>query len=99
MEVLFDDGYWPACLWLSLTYPPVQNQTLTSFEITTDSTEPARSPHAKWDEIGEVFIRELDFATVHLKLNTAEKETREDVIAAASIDMNVFLENCLVRPT
>jgi hypothetical protein len=34
------------------------------------STEPARSPHAVWDEIGEAVIRELDYSHVILKLNT-----------------------------
>ncbi|KAL8287656.1 hypothetical protein RQP46_003514 [Phenoliferia psychrophenolica] len=76
LEVLFDDGYWPAY-----------------------STAPARSPHAVWDEIGESFIRELDYSQIILKLNTAEKETREDIVASKTIDMNEFLEACLDKPT
>lgn len=36
----------------------------------SDSTEPARSPHAVWDEIGEAVIRELDYSHIILKLNT-----------------------------
>ncbi|KAI5478145.1 hypothetical protein MNV49_005409 [Pseudohyphozyma bogoriensis] len=64
----------------------------------TYSTEPARSTHAVFDEIGESFIRELDYSQVIIKLNTAEKETREDVIASSTIDMNHFLEMCLDKP-
>lgn len=36
----------------------------------SDSTEPARSPHAVWDEIGEAVIRELDYSHIIFKLNT-----------------------------
>ncbi|GAA5974459.1 hypothetical protein JCM11641_003227 [Rhodosporidiobolus odoratus] len=75
LEVLFDDGYWPAF-----------------------STEASRSTHNTWDEIGEVLIRELDFSQIHLALNTAEKDTRSDIIAQTSIDMNQFLEQALDRP-
>ncbi|KAM0750754.1 tricalbin [Meredithblackwellia eburnea MCA 4105] len=75
LEVLFDDGYWPAY-----------------------STEPARSPHAVWDEIGECFIRELDVSQIIFKLNLAEKETREDIIATKTVDMNQFLEMALDKP-
>ncbi|GAA6019595.1 hypothetical protein JCM10207_006938 [Rhodosporidiobolus poonsookiae] len=74
LEVLFDDGYWPAF-----------------------STEASRSTHNTWDEIGEVLIRELDFSQIHLQLNTAEKDTRADVIATTTIDMNHFLEQSLDR--
>ncbi|GAA5849255.1 hypothetical protein JCM8547_006494 [Rhodosporidiobolus lusitaniae] len=62
------------------------------------STEPSRSTHNTWDEIGEVLIRELDFSQIHLSLNTAEKDTRADIIATTTIDMNTFLEQALDRP-
>jgi len=61
----------------------------------TYSTEPARSNHAVWDEIGETFVRELDFSQVILKLNTADKETSEDIVGQVTIDANEFLERCL----
>ncbi|KAK4700199.1 hypothetical protein P7C70_g6053, partial [Phenoliferia sp. Uapishka_3] len=64
----------------------------------THSTEPARSPHAVWDEIGESFIRELDYSQIILKLNMAEKETHEDIVASKTIDMNEFLEAALDKP-
>ncbi|KDE05686.1 hypothetical protein MVLG_03920 [Microbotryum lychnidis-dioicae p1A1 Lamole] len=72
LEVLFDDGYWPAY-----------------------SSEPARSTHAVWDEIGEAVIRELNFSNMILKLNAAEKETREDIVASATIPVYQFLTSCL----
>ncbi|GAA5948387.1 hypothetical protein JCM10213_004407 [Rhodosporidiobolus nylandii] len=75
LEVLFDDGYWPAF-----------------------STEAARSTHVTFDEIGETVIRELDFSQIHLALNTAEKDTRTDIIAQTTVDMNQFLEQALDRP-
>lgn len=72
MEVLFDDGYWPAY-----------------------STEPARSHNTTWDEISEIVVRELDFSMITFQLNSAEKETREDVIAQATVDLPSFLEDAL----
>ncbi|GAA6050737.1 hypothetical protein JCM3770_006601 [Rhodotorula araucariae] len=75
LEVLFDDGYWPAF-----------------------STERSRSTHNTWDEIGEALIRELDFSQVILKLNDSEKDTREDIIASLTVDLNVFLEETLDKP-
>lgn len=72
LEVLFDDGYWPAY-----------------------STEPSRSHNTTWDEIGEIVVRELDFSMITFQLNTAEKETREDVIAQATMDLPSLLEDAL----
>lgn len=66
--------------------------------IFLDSTEHARSTKAVWDEIGEAFIRELDYSQIILKLNTAEKDTREEIIASHTMDMNAFLEACLDKP-
>ncbi|GAA5871970.1 hypothetical protein JCM16303_000930 [Sporobolomyces ruberrimus] len=72
LEVLFDDGYWPAY-----------------------STEPSRSHNTTWDEIGEIVVRELDFSQITFQLNTAEKETREDVVARTTFDLPGFLEDAL----
>jgi hypothetical protein len=86
LEVLFDDGELlrsSSCL-LSLTLARLQDtgllvrlqlvglrldRTLT-VTFFADSTEPARSTHAVWDEIGEAVIRELDYSHIVLKLNT-----------------------------
>ncbi|KAK4049600.1 Tricalbin-2 [Microbotryomycetes sp. JL201] len=75
LEVLFDDGYWPAY-----------------------STEPARSTHAVWDEIGEAVIREKQWSRIIFKLNEAEKETREDILASLTMDVDTFLDACLDKP-
>ncbi|KAM0786716.1 hypothetical protein ACM66B_002158 [Microbotryomycetes sp. NB124-2] len=75
LEVLFDDGYWPAY-----------------------STEPARSTHAVWDEIGEAVIREKQWSRIIFKLNEAEKETREDILSSLTMDVDAFLEACLDKP-
>ncbi|GAA5905720.1 hypothetical protein JCM8208_000876 [Rhodotorula glutinis] len=75
LEVLFDDGYWPAF-----------------------STERSRSTHNTWDEVGEALIRELDFSRIILKLNDSEKDTREDIVASLTVDLNEFLEKTLDKP-
>ncbi|KAG0147448.1 hypothetical protein CROQUDRAFT_42936 [Cronartium quercuum f. sp. fusiforme G11] len=62
------------------------------------STEPSKSVNAKWDETGECFIRELDWSRCILKLNVAEKETREEVYAQYSCSLKDFLEDCLEGP-
>lgn len=60
------------------------------------STEVARSVHQTWDEVGEVFIRELGYSRIILRLNEAEKETREDIQADFRTSLSEFLEQCLV---
>lgn len=87
--------YWPTCT--RTIFDRTSNSANIFLLSFADSTEHARSPKAVWDEIGEAFIRELDYSQIILKLNTAEKDTREDIIASHSMDMNAFLEACLVR--
>jgi hypothetical protein len=60
------------------------------------STEVARTTHQTWDEVGETFIRELGYSRIVLRLNEAEKESREDVQAEFRTSLNEFLEECLV---
>lgn len=43
-------------------------------------------------------IRELDFSRIILKLNAADKDSSEQIIASTTLDMNVFLEAALVGP-
>ncbi|PLW09166.1 hypothetical protein PCASD_23053 [Puccinia coronata f. sp. avenae] len=62
------------------------------------STEPSKSTHAKWDETGESFIRELDWSRCILKLNVADKDTREEVYAEYTSDLKDFLNDCLDGP-
>jgi hypothetical protein len=65
--------------------------------LRADATEAARSEHAKWDEVGEAFVKELDFTHVLLKLNSAEKDTQDEVYADMRIDLRSFLEASMVR--
>ncbi|EPQ61056.1 tricalbin [Gloeophyllum trabeum ATCC 11539] len=76
LEVLLDDGYWPAF-----------------------STIKARSTHAKWEHVGEGFIKELDFGRVWLRLNEADEGDKDDVIAEWKTDAKPFLEQALNGPT
>lgn len=62
------------------------------------STEPSKSTNAKWDETGECFIRELDWSRCILKLNSADKDTREEVYAQYSCSLKDFLDSCLEAP-
>lgn len=87
-----DDGYWPACETVAAA--DASQALLTRAD--TDSTEPSRSTKARWDETGEGFIRELDWSQIILKLNTAEKETREEVYAQYTASLRSFLDDCLV---
>lgn len=61
------------------------------------STEVSRSTHAVFDQIGEAFVREKEMATIAIKLNTAEKDSREEIIASYTVELVDFLDTCLVR--
>jgi Ca2+-dependent lipid-binding protein len=71
LEVLFDDGYWPAYV-----------------------SEPARSTHARWDQVGEGFVRELEFGRTILRIN-ASNDGDEDIVAECKMDTHEFLEASL----
>lgn len=60
------------------------------------STEVARTNNQTWDEVGESFIRELGYSRIILRLNEAEKESREDIQAAFRTSLSEFLDQCLV---
>ncbi|KAN0064038.1 Tricalbin-2 [Thecaphora frezii] len=70
LEVLFDDGYWPAYV-----------------------TEPARTAHCTWDEVGESTVRELDWSRFLLKLRTGDDD--DDVFAEFSANTKDVLEKTL----
>lgn len=74
LEVLLDDGYWPAV-----------------------ATPKSRSPHARFDFVGEGFVKELDFGRVWLRLNEDDDGERENIIAEFKLDAKAFLEQALVR--
>lgn len=63
-------------------------------------TPKARSTDAKWDMIGEGFIKELDFGRVWLRLNENDDGEKESIVAEYKGDAKEFLERALVsRPT
>ncbi|KAH7345115.1 tricalbin [Rhizoctonia solani] len=61
-------------------------------------TEKARSTQAHWDQVGEGFIKELDFGRVWLRLNENDEGEKEDIIAELKIDAKQFLEEALAGP-
>ncbi|CAE6385055.1 unnamed protein product [Rhizoctonia solani] len=62
------------------------------------ATEKARSTQAHWDQVGEGFIKELDFGRVWLRLNENDEGEKEDIIADFKLDAKQFLEEALAGP-
>ncbi|CAE7115005.1 unnamed protein product [Rhizoctonia solani] len=60
-------------------------------------TEKARSTQAHWDQVGEGFIKELDFGRVWLRLNENDEGEKEDIIAELKLDAKHFLEQALAN--
>ncbi|TFK25271.1 hypothetical protein FA15DRAFT_668641 [Coprinopsis marcescibilis] len=58
IEVLMDDGDWPAL-----------------------STAKSRSTEARWDFVGEGFVKEIDFSQVHVFLDAADEEGKDYILA------------------
>jgi Ca2+-dependent lipid-binding protein len=50
----------------------------------------------KWDEIGEFFVKEIDFSLISFQLNSAEENTKEDVRASVSYTTRQLVEESLV---
>ena len=73
LEVLLDDGYWPAV-----------------------ATTKSGSTHARFDMVGEGFVKELDFGQVWLKLNEKDDSEKEDIVAECQVGVKEFLEQTLV---
>lgn len=59
-------------------------------------TTKALSTTARWEQVGEGFIKELDFGKIWVRLNGNEEGEREDIIAQYTFDAKPFLERCLV---
>jgi Ca2+-dependent lipid-binding protein len=60
------------------------------------STLKARSLNAKWEYVGEGFIREVDFSQVWLRLNEASEGDNDDIIGEWKGDAKQFLRSTLV---
>nr|ODN95971.1 transmembrane protein [Cryptococcus depauperatus CBS 7855] len=58
----------------------------------------ARSTHPTWDQVGEGFIRELDFSRTWLRINAADENSKEDVVAEFKCETKDFLEQCINTP-
>lgn len=59
-------------------------------------TERARSLNAQWDQVGEGFVKELDFGGVWLRLNENDEGTKDDINGEIKMSTVAFLERCLV---
>ncbi|CUA76200.1 Protein Ycf2 (chloroplast) [Acorus calamus] [Rhizoctonia solani] len=62
------------------------------------ATEKARSTQAHWDQVGEVFIKGLDFAHVWLRLNEHDEGEKEGIMAELEVDAKQFLKEASVGP-
>lgn len=60
------------------------------------TTIKARSTDARWEYVGEGFIKEIDFSRVWLRLNEAEEGNKDDIIAEWKGDAKPFLQSALV---
>nr|XP_018259792.1 uncharacterized protein I303_07863 [Kwoniella dejecticola CBS 10117]OBR81950.1 transmembrane protein [Kwoniella dejecticola CBS 10117] len=58
----------------------------------------ARSNHPTWDQVGEGFIRELDFSRTWLRINASDENDDEDIVAEYKCDTKEFLEQCIRAP-
>ena len=61
------------------------------------STIRARSAHATWEQVGEGFVKELDFGQVWFRLNEADEGDKDDIIAEWKGKAKDFLDVTLVR--
>jgi Ca2+-dependent lipid-binding protein len=62
------------------------------------TTIKSRSTEARWEHVGEGFIKEVDFSRVWLRLNEAEEGDKDDIIAEWKGDAKPFLQSALVSP-
>ncbi len=62
-------------------------------------TERAKSTTAKWDAVGEGFVKEMEFGRVWLRLNENDDGDKESLVGDFKCDTKVFLEKCWVRWT
>ncbi|TXT05904.1 hypothetical protein VHUM_03665 [Vanrija humicola] len=59
------------------------------------TSEKARSTRAAWDQVGEGFVRELDFGRVWLRINANGPDQKEDVVGELQMETKDFLETAL----
>ncbi|ORX40969.1 C2 domain-containing protein [Kockovaella imperatae] len=61
------------------------------------TTARARSSHPTWDQIGEGFVRELDFSRIWLRINAGDDSSNEEIVAEFKCDTKSFLEKCMKK--
>ncbi|KAG8983790.1 hypothetical protein FRB95_008982 [Tulasnella sp. JGI-2019a] len=59
------------------------------------ATEKAISTQAKWESVGEGFVKELEFGRVWLRLNEHDDGEKENIVGDFKCDTKAFLETCL----
>ncbi|KAE8225894.1 hypothetical protein CF319_g1436 [Tilletia indica] len=64
----------------------------------TYTTEPARTAHCTWDEVGEEVIKELDWSRMWLKLRSGSGEAESDAFAEFQGNTKDVLEKALNKP-
>lgn len=62
------------------------------------NTVKPRSTQARWDHVGEGFLKELDFGQVWLRLNDAEEGAKDNIIAQWKGEAKAFLKSALAGP-
>ncbi|CAE6534959.1 unnamed protein product [Rhizoctonia solani] len=62
------------------------------------ATEKADNTRVHWGQVGESFIKELDFGRVWLRLNENDEGEKESIVAELKINLKRFLEEALVGP-
>ncbi|CAD6931920.1 unnamed protein product [Tilletia laevis] len=64
----------------------------------TYTTEPARTAHCTWDEVGEEVIKELDWSRIWLKLRSGSGDAESDAFAEFQGNTKDVLERALNKP-
>lgn len=59
----------------------------------------SRSHKQTWDEIGEGFVREMEYSRLNLRITSGDEgiRDRDDVMAEFACDTRELLDSCIVR--
>lgn len=63
------------------------------------TSERARSAHQRWDQVGEGFVRELDFGRIWIRINAHDDTDAEDIVAEIQMGTREFLDQALNKET
>lgn len=58
-------------------------------------TDKSQTTHAKWDRVGEAFVKELDLSRITIRLNENDEFEKEDIVAQLQMDGRLFVESDL----